>query len=89
MSRLRHAFLILLGKLEMEEHMLEQTTALAQQLDTNVKAFVTALSDAKATIAQRDQTISELQTQLQTDAAAADTAGVALLQPIVNETQQS
>lgn len=65
--------------------MLDQTTALASQLETDVKALVSALSTANSTIASQSQQIASLQSQLQSDAQSADAAGVALLQPIASE----
>jgi ABC-type transporter Mla subunit MlaD len=88
MSRIRHAFLIITGKLpSMEDDMLDQTTQLATQLDGLVKSLVSAISTANSTISSQNQTIAELQSQLQSDAATADNAGVALLQPIVSEAE--
>jgi ABC-type transporter Mla subunit MlaD len=69
----------------MEESMLDQTTALAAQLDADVKALVAALATANSNLAAANSQITQLQSQIQSDASAADQAGVALLQPIANE----
>lgn len=64
--------------------MLDNTAALQQKALADVQALVSALTTANNTIASQSQTISDLQSKLNNDATAADAAGVALMQPIVD-----
>lgn len=79
MSRIRHAYLILTGKLPaLEDEMIDNTIALAAQVDAAVKALIAALQDAQSKVASASS-----------DNAQADAAGVAALQPILTEAQNA